>query len=324
MAMEQEAVSKKQWRGYTVDELREMRKPEWSIQGVLPKRGTGVVFGKSGIGKSFLLGDMAWSVATGRDWQGHHVTQGQVIYVAMEQPRGYGMRLRAWEKHTQQQVGPDTFHLIETRVDLLSEADVESFITHIQEEYGTVRLVVLDTLSKSMGSLKDENSNAEMARAVAGMERIAQDLDAMVVAVHHTGKDGKSARGAYALECNTDVRIRIDLVRSRTVRKAELKPGDIVEALNEHQKDDEPFAPIRLRAEMVSLEDGDSSLILVDADAGPKRKSRTNTARQRQTVLTMASKGIPAVEIAAKLDMNPATVRSIISRDRTKTKRPAA
>ena len=116
MAMEQEAVSKKQWRGYTVDELREMRKPEWSIQGVLPKRGTGVVFGKSGIGKSFLLGDMAWSVATGWDWQGHHVTQGQVIYVAMEQPRGYGMRLRAWAEHTQQQDGPHTLHLGEARV----------------------------------------------------------------------------------------------------------------------------------------------------------------------------------------------------------------
>jgi hypothetical protein len=251
--------------------------------------------------------DAALSVATGADWHGHATEAGVVVYVALEQPRGYGLRVKAWEARNGRRVPDERFHLIGAAVDLQNPKEVADFISHLRAAYGDVALVVFDTLSKSMPNAKDENSNAEMASAVAGAERIAQELGASVVLVHHTGKDGLRTRGGYALECNTDVRIKVSGSKA-------LAAGGTIALSNEKQKDADEFKPITLRAELVTLGEGESSLVLVQEGATPKRKPRKDVARQKARVLDLRGRGYSYADIETRTGVKQATARSWVQR----------
>jgi hypothetical protein len=301
------AAGEQKWKAYDVSDLREMKGPDWLIQDVLPMRSTVLLYAKSGVGKSFVILDAALCVATDADWHGHQTREGVVVYVALEQPRGYGLRLKAWETRNGWRVPDGRFHLISAAVDLQDSVEVEAFITHLRASYGDVALVVFDTLSKSMPHAKDENSNAEMSSAVAGAERIAQDLGACVVLVHHTGKDGQRSRGGYALDCNSDVRIKVEGARA-------LAAGCAITLKNEKQKDADEFSPITLRAELVTLDGGESSLALVQEGTARKRTPRKDTARQKARVIDLRGRGYSYAEIEARTGVKEVTARSWVNR----------
>ena len=60
-------------------------------------------------------------------------------------------------------------------------------------------LVVLDTLGTCLSGA-DENNNGQMREVLDGAEEIGSAWDAAVLLIHHTGKVGKSPRGAQALQ----------------------------------------------------------------------------------------------------------------------------
>ena len=202
-------------------ELCGLPDPEWLVHGWLPEHGTGLLYGRSGVGKSFVVAGMVDAVLTGREWYGHAVKRGAVVYVATEGREGLGKRFRSL-RHSR--VAPEApFLSINRPVNLLSSTEVDSFITHVRNRLGDepVGLVICDTLNGCMPGVKDENSNAEMGRAVDGAKQIARETGALVLLVHHTGRNGLNARGGYALECNTDARIRVgDLLAQPSLQGA--------------------------------------------------------------------------------------------------------
>src|SRR4029079_9871616 len=60
----------------TDEELDDLPKPEWLVDGALPARSLILLFGDTGVGKSFLALDWAASIATGTAWHGRPVKQG--------------------------------------------------------------------------------------------------------------------------------------------------------------------------------------------------------------------------------------------------------
>ncbi len=56
----------------------------WRIRDVLPAEGSGVIYGRSGSGKTFAAIDLCCHVAAGRPWRGHTTKGGTVAYVALE------------------------------------------------------------------------------------------------------------------------------------------------------------------------------------------------------------------------------------------------
>jgi AAA domain len=68
--------------GDFVRDYPEMR-PE-VIKGILRQGETMNIISSAKVGKSFLAGGMAWSVATGRDWLSHAVTQSKVLIIDNE------------------------------------------------------------------------------------------------------------------------------------------------------------------------------------------------------------------------------------------------
>jgi AAA domain len=180
---------------------------------------------------------------------------------------------------------------------------VSAFIASVRE-LGDVRLVILDTLNGCMSGRKDE-LNGEMSQASEGAKRIAEETGAQVLLCHHTGKNGMTPRGGYALECNTDTRFRIGKPGAPS-----LKPGGILALKNEKQRDTDLIPPIQLKAELMSLPDESTTLVL--SDGVGKRTPRQKDLKKR--VLDLHDKGMRQVDIAARLEMNASTVRTIIRR----------
>ena len=54
------------------------------------------LFGKPGVGKSFLALDLAMSAAAGVPWLGKTTKQGDVVYICAEGTTGLKHRVRAW------------------------------------------------------------------------------------------------------------------------------------------------------------------------------------------------------------------------------------
>ena len=81
------------------DRIKLLPKPESLVEGVLDADTLAVLYGRAGVGKSFVALDLALSVATGTRWQGHEVRRGRVLYVVAEGASGTGARLDAWQKY---------------------------------------------------------------------------------------------------------------------------------------------------------------------------------------------------------------------------------
>ena len=94
-------------------------------------------------------------------------------------------------------------------------------------------MVVFDTLARSIGSV-DENCAGAMTGIADTAGRIARELDAHVMLVHHTGKDAeRGGRGSSALRGAVDTEIslcpasgavvRVVHEKQRTMQKGEVR-----------------------------------------------------------------------------------------------------
>lgn len=179
----------------------------WLDQGALS-----VMYGGSNVGKSFLALDIAFHVATGRDWYAETVESGAVVYVAAESPGSILRRIVGIRrKHSLD--GTDLpLAVVPCPVDLrAAKGDTDELIALINEAaaaYGVpVRLVVIDTLARAMMG-GDENAGEDMGALIAHADRIRQATGAHVMLIHHAGKDeGKGARGHSSLRAAVDTEI---------------------------------------------------------------------------------------------------------------------
>lgn len=225
----------------SLQQLMELRRPEYLVDGVMPSRGLVILFGSSGVGKSFLMVDLACCVSTGRNWQERKAIAGSVIYVAAEGAHGYRSRISAWAGG---RVSADSqlhsnFYVWKGPVDLFEPGEVGSFLEEVEGIEG-LRLVVVDTLARCMTG--EENSATDMGAVVRGADRIREATGATVVLVHHTGKDEQQGgRGSSALPGAADTVIQIK------------RSGNGIKLVCEKQKEDEPFKDIHLAFEPVEL-----------------------------------------------------------------------
>jgi len=168
----------------------------WIIKGVLPQAEVGILYGQSGSGKTFFVLDMAACVARGAEWRGRKVSNCRVVYVAAEAREGIKKRMDAYDQHIcADGARPD---IIASAPNLLS-TDTKQLI----EAIGSAGLIILDTMAASHSG--DENSAKDMGLFLAACKDISHATGAMVLAVHHTGKeDSKGMRGSSALFAGAD------------------------------------------------------------------------------------------------------------------------
>jgi hypothetical protein len=229
-------------------DLGQLVPPAWIIKKHVIADSLAMLYGPSGVGKSFVALDMGLCVATGRQWQGYDVKPGLVLYVAGEGMAGITKRIEAWCKvHG---VGSSTVPIGVTSqsVPFLDDQRVNELLTVIDGLPSMPALIIVDTLARNFGN-GSENDTGDMSAFVDGMARIQSLTRACVMVVHHTGKgDTELARGNSSLRAAMDTEML-------------LKGGDAgIKLVCTKQKDAAAFNPTGFELEIITLghdEDGE-------------------------------------------------------------------
>jgi RecA/RadA recombinase len=210
----------------SADEFTGRPPPEWLIKGILPKAELVVLFGESGAGKSFVALDMAGALDRGVGWRGHRVKQSRVVYIAAEGAGGFRNRMAAYCLHNKispKDLGVGVIHAAPNLLQKDDALDVCKAIT----AWGGADVVIVDTFAQTTPGA-NENAAEDMGKALAHCKGIHRHTGAVVMLVHHAGKDAaRGARGWSGLKAAADAEIEITRgVGGRMLRTSKQKDGE--------------------------------------------------------------------------------------------------
>lgn len=227
-------------------DIRRVLDIPYAVKGLLNLGTVGAVYGDSNTGKSFFVLHLATAVAAGRPIFGRKTAGGAVLYIAGEGATALLNRVALLTEEYPNMplvvVQQGLFLNDERRID---EERVVAAAREVEAEYGcAVHLVAIDTVARNMRG--DENSIEIMGEFVKTCERIAKTTGAVVLVVHHTGKDAtRGLRGHSSLHAALDTEI---LVEGRRNPRLVTCPK---------QRDLPTFAPVRF--DLVTVELGRDS-----------------------------------------------------------------
>ena len=271
----------------------------WIIKGVLPKAGLAVLYGASGSGKSFVVLDMGMSIARGLDWRGRRTKAGRVAYIAAEGADGFRKRLAAYALKQQASLEGVPFFVLGASPNLREKDDVRDLVLGI-DAAGGADVVIVDTFAQTTPGA-NENAGEDVGQALAHCKRIHEQTGALVILVHHSGKDAtKGARGWSGLRAAADA--EIEVVREGDQRMLQLTKN----------KDGEDGLQWGFALEVVELghdEDMDpiTSCVVVQAEIPVGRESGFRPAGKNQSALyevlrEFAQAQSAGIEVSAVLD----------------------
>jgi len=202
------------------------RHPGWLVKGLLPRAALAVIFGESGSGKSFVALDIGMAIARGIPWRGHRTRQGRVVYITAEGGGGFRGRLTAYARQHGIDLDTVPFGIINAAPNFLLKPDAIDVARAIQACQGAVAIFV-DTLSQVMPG-GNENAGESMGLVVSHLLGIHRATGALVLPVHHAGKDTtKGARGWSGLRAAADAEIEVlRMLAGRMIRVSKQKDGD--------------------------------------------------------------------------------------------------
>jgi 5S rRNA maturation endonuclease (ribonuclease M5) len=185
----------------------------WLVRGMLVEGGLSALYGPPKSGKTFAALDLALHIAHGRDWYGLRVRPVGVVYISGEGAQGVRLRMKAWRQVRGGNAGAP-FAMVPQSVNLFDgDEGVDRLISYLkamgQQMHQPVGLVVLDTLSRMIGS-GDEDRAQSVNLIVSRAERIQRETGAHVMIVHHSGKDkDRGMRGSNALLGAVDTAVEV-------------------------------------------------------------------------------------------------------------------
>jgi len=238
--------------------------PQFLIEDAIETPCTGMVFGPSGGGKTFVALDMGFHIACGKKWLGKAVKQGPVFYVCGEGRHAIPRRMKAWETHHKVQLPYNSFLMSSARIDFSAESvrDMVFEIDHLETVTGPPAVIIVDTMARALPGDADENSSKDVGSFIDECDRLQSKYNCVVLIVHHTGhadSASKRARGSSAIKGAMDVEILI--TKERTIEWTKTK-------------DMEPHPPIRFELQPVKYGEGKreaSCVLKYDLDYSKKK-----------------------------------------------------
>jgi uncharacterized protein len=256
---------------------------DWLIKDYFERDKTVLVYGASGVGKSFVADDMGLSIATGKEWQGHSTKQGAVFYICGEGKSGVKKRCLAWSIKNNVQLDNVPFFVSDSAVILPSKNAIEQLHTDIKNSGHIPTLIIFDTLARCLDG--DENQAKDIGAFIQSVDSIRTTYNCTILIVHHSGKDEKKgARGSTSIKGALDTEILL----SKTGEKS-------FELSVSKQKDHEPPKAKGFRFESVATNwlDDDMNVIysavLVSYETEHEKKARklnANTQKMLNVLIT--------------------------------------
>ena len=168
--------------------------PDQLVEGVLHQGSKMVLASSSKAGKTWMLLDLAMSVATGKPWIKFATCQGRVLFLNFEIQRPFlKSRIEALQQHRQAGClgNLDIWNL---RGHLMEFGDMAAEIVRRTADR-SYSLIILDPIYKAMAG-SDENASGNVGSLCNQLERISHRTGAAVVFAHHFPKGNQSKKSA--------------------------------------------------------------------------------------------------------------------------------
>jgi hypothetical protein len=204
-------------------DINALSDPDYLIEDFLPDQGVFIVYGQPGSKKGFVVLDIALTVgALTADevkrgiklpWHGRDVDHGAVVYVWSEGQSGIKKRVTAWRQMRQRLHVGHSLAIIDTPVNLRDPASIDALTEDVAETSDAlglpVKLIILDTIARCSGNA-NINAPGEMSELVDGLERLKTKTGAVVLGVHHEGKEAsRGMMGATTLKGAIDAEFKV-------------------------------------------------------------------------------------------------------------------
>jgi hypothetical protein len=255
------------------------------VEGLIPARSFGAIYGKPGSFKSFAALYVSMCVATGGECFGRTTAQGPVIYIAGEGQAGLNRRRLAIQKHYDLS-GDIPVFFIKSALNLgTTLEDRDALIAEIRALNISPSLIVIDTYARNAGGI-EENSAKETMTAVAIMSSLEQETGAAVLLVAHSGKSQDAGlRGSSAMLAALDTELLCEKVSEGNERMGRLTLSK--------SKDSEDGITVPFKCEVVTLSEIDpsnNSLVVVPCDESelPNQKSQRSKLSKDAAIALVA------------------------------------
>jgi archaellum biogenesis ATPase FlaH len=243
---------------FRADDLNKLPPLSWLVPGEIVERGICLLYGESGVGKSFISLDYAMRIAD---------SGASVVYAPTEGESGYRKRVEAWKHHHRKASLPNLYFVF-GGVALHDDKLMSSLLPDLKRI--APRLLVIDTLSMGMVGL-DENNARDVGSFMSICRQTIRRLECAILLVHHTSKGGVVERGSTALRGQADTMIRV------------VNADDLVQIECSKTKDDAPF-PTRYMKLLPALD----SLVPVPAERVIRAKDDPLTPNQQRVLSALA------------------------------------
>lgn len=192
-------------------QFREQPQPiRWLVKNWIQAEGLHMMFGPSGVGKSFVALDIACSIASEavKTWNGRTLKHGPVVYLAGEGYLGLKQRIVGWA--AKKRLEELDICLSEEARDLNTPDGLRDTVQEIRELDVRPALIVVDTLHRFMAG--DENKAVDVKTMLDACAALAREFGCAVLLVHHTGvaQDAQDrARGSSAWRGAMDIELMV-------------------------------------------------------------------------------------------------------------------
>lgn len=189
-------------------------KIDWRIPGICPTKGVVFIAGDSGVGKTWIAGDMAKAMAAGSSFLGEKVKQCNVLMMDAENGVEELARRHAYiSKNSAQEeklLIRQNIFLFDASVFVFNEKNLAWLEVFIEKE--NVMAIFLDPFRSIAEG--DENSSADMQRFLKILKMIAEKHNVVFIALHHFKKKNyrKSQRGGDDMRGSGHIRGTCDAV----------------------------------------------------------------------------------------------------------------
>ncbi|PKN20020.1 MAG: hypothetical protein CVU71_06570 [Deltaproteobacteria bacterium HGW-Deltaproteobacteria-6] len=183
------------------------------VCGLIETSTTGLFFGDSTAGKSFVAIDMALAVAFGTSWMSAAARRGNVLYFNGEGHGGIPRRIKAWlQYYRYDDIPKGQLTVTQRRVEITEQSvmKLEPHIKAIISKYGPITLMHIDTLAKHISAAADENSAKDIGGYLNAVDYLRDKYQCTVGTLHHSGKGNKEvSRGSSAIRGALDWEVKV-------------------------------------------------------------------------------------------------------------------
>jgi len=174
---------------FTCESDLEIDSQGWLVEEVLPVGSISIIQGKNGYKNSQIATDLAFCVATGRNYNGNRVdSQSPVLYITVDSTNKFAKRAKCWKK-TNNITSISQFSVCSDSINLVDKKDLEQLTKDISYSYRLAgnkepELIVIDI----QGTLMGNNTLQEYANKLRySMDYLRREVGASILLVFNEG-----------------------------------------------------------------------------------------------------------------------------------------